>query len=263
MKLSSLLLMLLVACPGLAAEVEPIAVTADRTEFVVTMSDSRELRSRNLAGATLTVAMDGGLMRVRIDAVELDPEAAKGQIWLHTLSTQAADGSWQSLCDAAPDGRRQAFPIAGQARARDGALVSADAGVFELTCTSGARGKCVRFGYLPWDGGAAGLALYNSCVRMVRADYCGQGEGTTRDGMLIDIYDDLGIQKADDLAEAQFEAGWTESGAVCVNHVRVKENTSFDRLIAACPHLKDRVGAMCTEDAARALGAKLFNRSRP
>ena len=96
---------------------------------------------------------------------------------------------------------------------------------------------------------------------MTRADYCGNGWGTTRDGTTIDFFDDRRIQTVDQPTPREFEAGWSPNGAVCVRHVRVKENVSLERLIAACPRLADKVGAMCTEDAARALGATLFNRS--
>ena len=58
---------------------------------------------------------------------------------------------------------------------------------------------------------------------MVRADYCGNGTATTKDGQAIDMYDDLGIQKPENDPAMEFEAGWTEEGAVCVRHARVKE----------------------------------------
>ena len=86
-------------------------------------------------------------------------------------------------------------------------------GKFELSCTAGVRAKCVRFGYLPWrDYGTR--QLFNACIRMMRADYCGDGQATTRDGTLIDIYDDLGMQKLDEISACAFEAGWTADGAV-------------------------------------------------
>ena len=170
-----------------------------------------------------------------------------------------ADGSRQALCDAGPDGRRQGFPLAGRARS-EGAMEPAEPGVFEIVCTSGARGKCVRFGYLPWIS-AAMRNIYDACVRMVRADYCGDGAGTTCDGMRIDLDDDRGIQQSDSNPTQEFEAGWTVAGAVCVRHVRVKENTSLEGLAVSCPRLRDRLGATCTEERARALGATLFVRS--
>jgi hypothetical protein len=61
----------------------------------------------------------------------------------------------------------------------------------------------------------------------------------------------------------EFEAGWSPDGAVCVRHVRVKENTSLAALEEKYPQLKGRTGNICTEVFARAHGAILFNRSSP
>ena len=105
--------------------------------------------------------------------------------------------------------------------------------------------------------------IYDACVRLVRADYCGDGEGSTRDGTLIDLYDDRGIQQSDSDPMQEFEAGWTAAGAVCVRHVRVKQNTSLEGLAFSCPRLRDLLGTTCTEERARALGATLFVRSLP
>lgn len=246
-----------------AQTVVPHSVEAEATEFKVTLSDGRVLRSRDLVGARLVIAMGGDTLRVRLDAVEPDPDATTGTVWLHTFSMQAADGAWRNICEAGPDGRRQGFPIAGRPGA-DGSFAQAEPGVLEFACTSGALGKCVRFGYPPW-GGEPGqsLALYNACIRMVRADYCGDGSPTTKEGQRIDIYDDGGVQIPANEPEMDFEAGWTAQGAACVRHVRVKENISLSGLAAQCPRLADRIGPSCTEDEARRLGARLFNRSKP
>jgi hypothetical protein len=250
--------------PATAQTVVPKLVETEATEFKATLTDGRVLRSRDLVGARLVIAIGGQAIRMRLDAVERDPDARSGTVWLHTFSAEMADGSWQNVCDAGPDGRRQGFPIAGRPRA-DGMLEPAGPGIFELACTSGALGKCVRFGYPPW-GAADGAPLrdvYNACIRMVRADYCGDGAPTTKDGQRIDIYDDLAIQRHENDATMDFEAGWSADGAVCVRHVRVKENTSLESLVATCPRLNDRVGPACSEETARRLGAKLFNRSTP
>jgi hypothetical protein len=249
------------ASPVWAAASGLQSVDVDGTEFKVTLTDGRVLRSAELVGATPTISTSGGTMRLRIDAVERDREAANVAVWLHSFSTEAADGSRQPLCDPGPGGGRQGFPLAGRPRA-DGAMEPAEPGIFEIVCTSGARGKCVRFGYPPWIS-AAMRDIYNACVRMVRADYCGDGGGSTRDGMRIDLYDDRGIQQPDSDPAHEFEAGWTEAGAVCVHHVRVKENISLEALAASCPRLRDRLGPTCTEERARALGALLFVRSPP
>ena len=98
---------------------------------------------------------------------------------------------------------------------------------------------------------------------MVRADYGGEGHGTTRDGTVIDLYDAWRIQTPDMNDEHDFEAAWAPDGAVCVRHARIKENVSLDELERQYPRLQGRTGSVCTEEFARSHGALLFNRSRP
>jgi hypothetical protein len=258
--------------PTLAAEEATLpSIEAAGTSFRLTLSGGSVLHSPDLVGAVLVVEMAGQTLRLRIDTVERDPldkrEGAgpEDAVWLHGFSVTAADGSWQNLCDAGPDGRRQGFPLAGRAR-RDGTIEPAEPGVFELACSAGAQAKCVRFGYLPWSttpAGAAVLPAYNACIHMVRADYAGDDRATTRNGTMIDIYDDWRIQAAELDPEQEFEAGWAPEGAVCVRHPRIKTNVTLAALEAEVPRLAGRTGAICTEEFARASGALIFNRSRP
>lgn len=249
------------AIAGAAMATSPLAqqptvssISVEGTEIVVRLSDDRALRSKDLAGATLDVRFEGQPAKVRIVMVEPDPDDKSGTVWLHTMEARQVDGTWQNLCAPGPDGRRQGFPLQG---ATDG---------LEFTCSAGALGKCVRFGYRPWADGPDGKRLapqHAACVRMVRGDYGGSNEPSTKDGMTIDIFDPQGIQSADGGPELAFEAGWTPDGAVCVHHVRVKENTTLAALEEKYPRLKGRTGDICTEDFARSLGALLLNRSKP
>lgn len=252
----------LVTAAGASALAQSLrAIEVAGTQFRVTVSDGSILTSRDLVGAVLTLNVGGTSSRVRIDAVEIDP--ADPEVLLHTLSVAQADGSWRNACAPDPEGRRLALPLAGEAQP-DGRIIDAP-GRIALVCTSGGQGKCVRFGYKPWKRTAAESLrdLYNACIKMVRADYCGNDQPTTREGTRIDIYDDHGIQLPANEPGADFEAGWAPEGAVCVHHVRISENVTLDALAAACPRLKDKVGAVCNEEIARGLGARLFNRSRP
>ncbi len=244
----------LTAQAGVAEVTSPQSIEVAGTQFVVTLANGQVLHSAELVGATLSVISEAGPMRLRIDSVEPDPgdnarsALASNAGLLHSFFYQTPQGEWRNLCVAGPDGRRQGFPLAGRAR-KDGTMEPAERGVFKITCTSGAQGKCVRLGYRPWENGPDGLMwnLFNSCIRLMRADYSGDGIGTTRDGRSIDIYDFLGIQsKGDDLV-----AG------------RVQENTSLAALEANVVRLKGRNGAICTEQFARTAGAVLFNRSPP
>ena len=106
---------------------------------------------------------------------------------------------------------------------------------------------------------------------MVRADYCGNGTATTKDGQAIDMYDDLGIQKPENDPAMDFEAGWTAEGAACVRHVRVKENVTLEVAGRRVPtaegpggaRLQRRGGAHAGRAAVQSLAAVATTRSSP
>jgi hypothetical protein len=231
------------------------------TEFVVTLSDGTLRRSRELVGAKLHMP-DGNLLR--INTVEREMLSDGSVIWLHSLSIQTNVG-WQPVCQPDSSGRSLGFPFPG-AFLQDGRYVPGK-GLFSLSCTSGAQAKCIRFGYAPWQKEPNGSSLmdhYNACIRMVRADYCGDQKANTVNGTAIDVYDDVGVQESDQsIAEMGFEAGWTPDGAVCVSHVRVPTRPDPRREGPSCPRLETKPqGEACTEEWARKHGAILFNRSR-
>lgn len=230
-------------------------LTVEGTDFVLTASDGRTLRSPDLQGATLKIKSGGRNIEVTIKSVEADPHAVGGPVTLHHLVSKDESGRSVDLCAGDAQGRSLGFPVP------DGQ------GGFDLTCTSGAVGKCVRWGYRPWEEKPDGpplRALHQACIHMTRADYGGDGRATTRDGTLIDLYDRFGIQKADRDPSTTFEAAWGVSGAICVARPRIPENVSLEELGERYPKLKQRLGATaCTEEVALAdPGALLFNRSR-
>lgn len=241
------------------------------TAFRVTLASGRTLEGRDLAGATISVALVGKSrpLRVRLAKIIPDPSDPQGDVLLYDMRIAGPSGRASvPLCEHEVDGGHWAFPLRGQWD-KDGQRIS-DTG-FTLTCAADAQGKCVRFGYKPWKTGPGGVSLaayHQACIRMVRADYCGNA-GTTRAGMLIDYYDRLGIQRRAKTVSPRalpFEAAWNTKGAVCVAHTRVPEHMTLARLAATCPHLRGRLGpAVCTETAAASgqFGrVLLFNRSK-
>lgn len=109
----------------------------------------------------------------------------------------------------------QAIPIRGvwdQRQGVPGAGGRHDApGMFTFACRGFALAKCVEFGYEPWRHGTD---LHQACVRMVRADFCGDGRSWTENGTLINLYDHRGIQQ--DEADWPVEAEWDVHGARCL-----------------------------------------------
>lgn len=258
LRVAALLALLLpLGTPALALDA---GLQVDGTAFVLNTDDGRSLHGADLIGAELDLG-DGSTLR--IEGVRQDPTDPSGDILLHRLSVRMGDGAWENPCEAALDGTREAFPLAGSWDSEG--RFHAGGRKFAISCTSGAQAKCVRFGYKPWKAAADGTALaplYESCVHMVRADYCGDGKPTTREGTMIDIFDRHGIQASEAGADFPFEAGWSPTGAVCVAHTRIAENINLGKLALSCPRLKDALGTDCNEIRAGALGALVFNRSR-
>lgn len=244
--------------PAAASPSPSPSLEVEGSGFVLRLADGRVLRGRELQGAIIHLSDGaGGSLPLRLTSIEPDPEHA--DLLRHDFETLDAKGEWAPACAADAYGERWGFPVAlppghpGYERA------------ITMTCSSGAIGKCARFGYKPWARGPRGedlLPLHAACVRMARADYCGDGVGHTKDGTPIDIHDDLGIQTpgAEPGDGFTFEAGWSGEGAVCVHHTRWPDLLTREQLLQSCPRLAS-VPA-CDEERARALGARLFNASR-
>lgn len=262
------------SAPILAAASAPHPERIEKTEVVgtafrLTFSSGRVLQGKDLVGVTLSLLLPGDTTahRVRLDDILTDSRDPDHEVLLYKVAV--VDGEKPvELCDPDPDGNRWMFPLKGQWDS-EGQLISHSG--FTLTCSAGAQGKCVRFGYKPWKTLADGTDMaeyHRACVKMVRADYCGD-HATTRTGMKIDLYDDLGIEREAASAgadELSFEAAWSPTGAVCVAHTRVADKMTLDGLKSSCPRLADRLGpATCTAESAKAgrFGkALIFNRSR-
>ena len=123
-----------------------------------------------------------------------------------------------------------------------------------MACINGPIGKCVTWGYLPWD--AALRDYHQACVRMVRADYCGTGHGTTRDGTPIDVWDSKGINERSDDDTMLHEADWDASGATAIFRTRFKAGLDYVR--ENCP---ERLAGSTGNVEARS--GLLSNGSRP
>jgi hypothetical protein len=240
------------------ASVESTAIRGSTIEM--TVRDGTRMTSDQLVGGVITVRRGHSTARMRIDAV-FDGRG-EPSLRRHLISVQQADGRWTPLCSPASDNSRWAFPLSGQSLP-DGTLAVTSKNSFEIACSSGAQGKCLRLGYLPWmtlPRGLSALRAFNACVRMVRADYAGGGVAMTHDGFLIGVSDVVGVNPAK-RTMLSFEAGWDENGAVCIRHLRVKDLATPRQIAASSIRLTGRIGRDCTPEKAIALGAILLSTS--
>lgn len=222
----------------------------------------RERRGPDLDGATLDLGQIGVL---RIEGIERDAQARFPEhVWLIDAQLRQST-AFVPICPPDAQGDHRALMYQGYL---DGELRYVDAPErFSISCLSGVEAKCLRWGYLPWrmapDAEQSLAPYFESCIRLARADYCGNDQPTTRNGTEIDIYDRIGIQQmTPGIEDFDFEAGWAPSGAVCVHHPRIAENLDLAELARTCPRLAAAtLGTECDEAMSARSGALLFNRS--
>jgi hypothetical protein len=183
-----------------------------------------ELRGQHgsvtLAGADLVglvllgVRGDGSPVELRIGSAA----DAGGGVWRYEFLYREADDAWTTVCaqgaSVVVSGRwnyQQGVP--------GGGAFTPDPSVFTVGCPSSAVEKCVVLGYRPWTqfGAVSGVGLHSSCVRAIRADYCGDGRSHTTNGRVINIYDGVGVQA--DTESWPIEAEWLPTGTRCVSAV--------------------------------------------
>jgi hypothetical protein len=228
-------------------------LSVDGTQFVLVTNDGKTRKGLDLVGATMSVEIAGERMDITIASGESDVSAVGGPIVLYQFVTKDDEGHQTNICEPDASGKTWGFPFPDER------------GGFALTCTSGAIGKCIRWGYRLWEerrGGPPLKALHAACVQMVRADYGGDNHPTTTDGKTVYVCDRFGIRACPRKPPLEFEAGWGLSGATCVARTRVSKNITLSQLEKRYPRLKSRTGRACTQERASAdPKTLLFNRS--
>jgi hypothetical protein len=193
------------------------------------------LKGKDLKGTQLSAFDEQGRkLNFQIKDVELDPKDAQKETYLYTVFYQdTANYQWKNLCQPDAENIAKAISLSGSWDEKGTHIESQE--LFTFACTNGALAKCVRLGYKPWKK-IQGKSLGNyhqACTRMIRADYCGNGNSHTKDGTPVDVYDVLDIQKPTSNNSMAFEAAWEPGGATCIN--RLRWDDSLSAIQKECP----------------------------
>ncbi|MFO0755023.1 MAG: ADYC domain-containing protein [Byssovorax sp.] len=227
--------------------------------------------------AVLTCA-DGSTRQLdaQIDKAYRDPQKPAEEAWLYKLSFLHAPVAAAPACEPdGPNGEAGAMAFTGVYNARG--EQEQKPGAFSFSCAEAAVAKCARLGYAPWatpDAGKPDLGrdLHAACTRLVRADYCGNGDAATEKGTPVNLWDGAKVlPRGPSKADAPFEAAWSSGGAVCMHHPRWKKRAhecSGRAAPAGGAKLNEFNLPICkTEAEAEAIAgpgkALLFNESSP
>jgi len=199
------------------------------------------------------VLSNGESVSLRIDTVRQLPDS--GGIWAYAVAYQTARG-WSPLCGLDGSGAPiQAIPVPGTfdhtKGTPTGGRYTPSTTSFSFGCREAGIAKCVEFGYSAQGPGSH----FAACTRMLRADYCGDGQSWTLDGTLINFYDDIGV--AFDRTSWPFEAEWTAEGAACVSSTTTLRWVGAAETPPSC--LAAKATATCGDLAHFASGTLLMN----
>ncbi|WP_437966294.1 ADYC domain-containing protein [Sorangium sp. So ce260] len=213
-------------------------------------SDGAPVQGLDFIGAEIEAILDDrSTVAVRITNV-----VEHTGITYYTVKYQLGAGIWANVCGEG----LAAIPVKGTWDPVTGDF-SDDGSTFTFACQGAAIAKCAEWGYRDWAARAEcdgtrcesrDLAyLHKACVRMVRADYCGDGAPHTQPGTAIDVWDALGIQTETVGSGMSLEAEWTVDGAACIRHTRWRglggSNPDRDYVMAHCPERWAGTDASC------------------
>lgn len=143
----------------------------------------------------------------------------------YTFQTLDAGGAVVHVCDPSPQGDYSAIPIKDRTVDPTTGAVAIRARTLYLGCLSGAVGKARAWGYGPEQP-----ADFAAAIRMIRADYCGDGTSWTTEGTSVQVHDAWGINTFAQASEAS-EAVWTATGLACLTQPRW---TAFNAAQVSC-----------------------------
>jgi hypothetical protein len=212
-----------------------------------TLFQSGSISGTGFIGASFTGTLENGsTILIRIDSISnvlsdgnvflsessapsapiVDTSASGSDIYFYGVS-YFMNEVWSPLCGTLADGSPVlAIPLQGKWDSRQGVSGGGskidDPGYVTFACRGYALAKCVELGYRPWARSTSDVSLdsyHQACVRMIRADFCGDGRSWTLPSTPVNLYDGLEIQT--DTERWNAEAEWIPSGASCISKVRV------------------------------------------
>jgi hypothetical protein len=155
-----------------------------------------------------------------VKVLDVEPLSPGSDVLLYDLSIKVDDNEWVPLCVDNAGEPTQAILLADVWDASTGDRLSPTGDGLTFACRDAALAKCVEWGYKPWDPQLR--EHHQACTRLVRADYCGDGESHTAPGTLVHVLDQVGVQSIDPEREFVVEAEWGPDGAVCLNSANMR-----------------------------------------
>lgn len=187
-----------------------------------------------LVGWTIKIRVDGADNRLQILGY------APGEVSRYALGSIDGEGDFTNLCPGAADLHTPASTLIGGARfdvPHLSYMPDQDQWV-TLACQGDALFKIKELGHTPSE---TKPHLVQATLKMLAADYCGDGQVMTDEGAPVLLQGADG--KIDEYeGEGELEAAWDEHGAVCLGTPRSADPAAIECDLQPCtPELLDKV----------------------
>ncbi len=169
-----------------------------------------------LANLILNLDIDtiGNGKKIKINSVV--QSGTQPTVYFYDVHNEVSAGNFETICRDGGGTPTTAIPVP-KAYDPDTTARLADTNALTWACRGAALAKGIEWGYVPWTSAEMEDA-HEAAVRMIRADYCGDGVTHTTNGNAIDVSDKWNIQTPD--TTWPIEAKWGPNGAVCLNTPR-------------------------------------------
>jgi hypothetical protein len=223
---------------------------------------NQTLRGAQLLGSTMLVKVNS-VLTVPVLIVgyeEVDSWASNGQpvaAYALVYADLAQPLLQRSVCKGTLLDPLQASVVvlAGERYDLDQKTVIADqSGWITLACAGSAAAKMSLLGYGPHaefddTSAPASVAERQATLKMITADYCGDGHSYTQDGTPLE-WENQGGTVLPDGEPGSLEAIWTEAGAVCLDDPRVVGLAEVACTLPSCAALSLDDGEWATYNVA-------------
>lgn len=194
------------------------------SELRVGTANGTTFAGTQLTGAVLHFGVvEGAPKKRKVKIAGVTAPAPGSEVWLYDLKIKDHAGPWEPLCVNALGQSTQALLIGEVWNPATGGRIAGAGDQVTMACRDAAVGKCAEWGYYPWS-----LPEYHqACTRLIRADYCGDGNAHTLEGTPIHVLDEIGIEDVEPGVTYAVEAEWTAAGASCLDlaHTRLAAPT--------------------------------------
>ncbi|MEZ4380554.1 MAG: ADYC domain-containing protein [Nannocystaceae bacterium] len=222
-----------------------LEVDMEKETFVAVDPGDRDVElfsGADFVGAKIALEMPNGGGTVTLVITDYDEEVeswAAGGAPLVAYKAEYMNGNaYTSLCPSTSPENQWFTLIAGEIYDRDSHLITPSSRSVSIACVGEAAAKMKLMDFHPQGNRGASVDERTATLRMITADYCGDGTSYTATGVPVAWRDVDGMIEPP-TEENYLEAIWTKDGARCLDIPRLHDRDTIHCSIPECEGMQE------------------------